>query len=302
MTKCSNTLRSGVAKSEPSFIARVLGRSSETVTARAVGLLSSATRNCIYALDSSSNQAITENGVTMTMPKCGIVSNGGLLFNQGTIDAASIGYAGATKTVNNTVFTHASPKSAIPATDPCPTVSGCAYLKANPPVASSCSSQTTWQGNGNATLNPGTYCQQVLIGNNGTVTFNAGLYIFEQGMTFNSGPTSVTGTNVTFYVQNNTFIVDPSIPITLAAPTTGNYAGVLVYQPSSNNSQFHINSATSTQGWQGMRYAPSSTIIIDGALSNWLLVVADDITLNSGSRINDGNSAFPNYAHAVLAE
>jgi len=51
-----------------------------------------------------------------------------------------------------------------------------------------------------------------------------------------------------------------------------------------------------------MLYLPAGQIMIDGALSNWLMVVAHDITFNSGSSVNDASSSFPGYGHAVLVE
>jgi Flp pilus assembly protein TadG len=292
-----------VSKQLPVHFAALFGQSSTVVSARAVGMLTTVNRNCIFALDSSNNAAITEDDATITMPKCGMISNGGFLFNQGTITAASIGHAGSNITVNNTVFPSASPQTSVQAADPCPTVSGCAYLKANPPAAGNCASQTTFNSSTTITINPGTYCAQVIFEGGGNVVFNPGLYIFESGFVNNSSP-SMSGTGVTFYIQGGNIIINGNPTINFSAPTTGNYAGVLVYQPASNTQQFIINSGTSqtSGGWAGMIYVPGGEIVIDGVMSSWLLVVADDILLNSSSKINDSNSAFPNFTHAVLAE
>jgi hypothetical protein len=266
-------------------------------------MLTTVNRNCIYALDSSNNAAITEDDATITMPKCGMVSNGGFLFNQGTIDAASVGHAGTNITVNNTVFTSASPQTSVQAADPCPTVSGCAYLKANPPVAGTCQPQTTFNSSSTITINPGTYCAQVIFEGGGNVVFTPGLYNFESGFVNNSSP-SLSGSGVTFYLTGGNIIINGNPTINFSAPTTGNYAGVLVYQPANNTQQFIINSGTSqtSGGWAGMIYVPGGEIVIDGVMSSWLLVVADDILLNSSSKVNDSSAAFPNFTHAVLAE
>jgi hypothetical protein len=292
-----------VTKSVPVHFAALFGQGSTTVRARAVGLLTSANRPCIYALDTDS-QAITENNATMTLPKCGIISNGGLLFNQGTIDAASIGYAGSTKTVNNTVFTSAAPKASVPAADPCPLVSGCAYLKANPPTSGSCATQTTFNSSSTMTIPPGIYCSELIIEGGGSVVFSPGVFTLQQGMVTNGSPPSISGSGVTFYVQGGNIIIDGQPSINLSAPSSGNEAGVLVYQPASNTNQFIINaqSGSSSGGWAGMIYVPGATLILDGQMSTWMMVVADDITINGTASISDSNSTFPNFAHAVLAE
>jgi hypothetical protein len=295
----ANAVEVIVAKTQPTFFAKVFGLQSDRISARAVGLLSSASRNCIFALDTS-NSAITQNNANIQMPKCGMISNGGLLFNQGTINAAAIGHAGSNITVNNTVFQGASPKLSVPAADPCATVTGCAYLTANPPTSGQCVSQTTYQNSGTITLSPGRYCNQVIVENGSKVIFNPGVYDFENGFTNNSVP-DVEGSGVTFYIKGGNFIQDPSGIVNLSAPSSGNYAGVLVYQPASNSGQFTINSGSGSQGWSGMIYLPGAEAIVDGALSNWLLVVAYDVLLNGGG-VNDPNAAFPNYSRAVLAE
>jgi hypothetical protein len=119
---------------------------------------------------------------------CGIISNGGLLFNQGTIDAQSIGYAaGSNKAVNNTVFTEALPAPAVHAADPCPTVAGCAYLTANPPTSGSCEGQTTYNSASTITIYPGKYCSTVIFEGGGAVVFSPGVYDFQGGIINNNG-------------------------------------------------------------------------------------------------------------------
>ena len=87
----SNSVEVIVAKQQPAYFTRLFGQTAR-VSARAVAILSTANRNCIVALDTGSG-AITLDGTTLTIPKCGIMSDGGYLLNGGgTIDAASIGY------------------------------------------------------------------------------------------------------------------------------------------------------------------------------------------------------------------
>jgi hypothetical protein len=282
----------------------IFGRPTTSVSARAVAQLSTANRNCMIALDSSSSAAITVNGGTITMPKCSIVSDGGFLLNgQGTINAASIGYnASSGITLNNENFTSATPAPSVPATDPCPTVPGCAYLTATPPTSGSCASQTTFNSSSTITVSPGKYCSQVLFEGGGPVVFNPGVYDFQSGFTNNNAP-SMTGTGVTFYMQGGSGIVGSNTVVNLSAPTSGNTQGVLLYQPASNNSQFILN-GSSGGNWAGMTYLPSAEIIVDGGkVTTSMLLVADDFLFNSNSAVNVPTSAFPGYAgHAVLSE
>jgi Flp pilus assembly protein TadG len=276
---------------------------STSVSARAVAGLSTAGRNCIFALDASSSSSVTLDGGTITIPTCGLISNGGLLFNGGaTVNAASIGYAGSGLTLNGANFPEAAPAPSVAAADPCPTIAGCAYVTANPPPAGGCVTPTTYNSSSTMTLSPGTYCQQVLTEGSGGVVFNPGVYNFESGFTNNSSP-SMTGSGVTLYLSGGSLIVGSNTAVNLSAPTSGNTAGVLVYQPASNNSQFILN-GTASGSWAGMIYVPTGTIIVDGGeITTSLLLVGNDLTFNGTSGINVSSSAFPGYAgHAVLFE
>jgi len=291
-----------VAKQQPAHFSALFGQSS-TVSARAVATLSSADRNCVYALDPTSDGAITLNGGAVSMPNCGMISDGGVLFNEGSVNAASIGYAGSSSTINGTAFSESSPQQAVAGADPCPTISGCAYLTSTPPTSGTCAAQTAFNSPGTITLSPGNYCAQVVVSGGGSVVFSPGVYAFESGFV-NNDETSMSGTGVTFYVPAGQFYVYGSPTVNLSAPTSGPTAGVVYYQAASDDASFTINSSSQTGGgWAGMIYAPSSQVVVDGPLSNWLLLVGDDVTLDGTSSVNVPDASFPGIVgHAVLAE
>jgi hypothetical protein len=292
-----------VAKQQPVHFTALLGGSS-LVSARAVASLSSADRNCVYALDSASGGAITLNGGNVSMPNCGMISNGGMLLNNGSVNAASIGYAGSSPTINSTSFSEASPQQAIAAVDPCPTISGCAYLTSTPPTSGTCITQTNFNSAGTITLTPGNYCGgQVVVSGGGSVVFSPGVYTFESGFV-NNDETSMSGTGVTFYVPAGQFTTYGNPTVNLSAPTSGPTAGILYYQAAGDASTLEIpSSSQSSGGWAGMIYAPSSSVVVDGPLSTWLLLVGHDVTLDGTSDVNVPTATFPGIiGHAVLAE
>ena len=289
-----------VAVKQPVHFAALFTQSSTVVIARAVAVLSSSNRICLWVMGTSSS-SITLDGGTISMPGCGIITNGGLLLNGGTVNASSIGYAsGASGTDSSVTFTGASPAVAIAPVDPCGVVAGCSNLTATPPTSGSCATTTTFNS-APVTVQPGVYCSQVMFNGGGAVTFAPGVYDFQQGLTVNSA-TSLSGTGVTFYNQG-TFIIDGSPTVNLSAPTTGSTAGVLFYQPASNSAQFILNGAGTGGTWQGMIYVPSSEITVDGSPAmSWPMIVAGSILLNGSAGMNITSSAFPDYGHAVLAE
>jgi hypothetical protein len=299
-----NTNAVEVIVSEPQPVHFGLFGQMVPVSARAVATLSTANRSCIYALDSNNNAAITLDGGTINMPQCGMISDGGLLFNgSGTVNAASIGYAGSSATLNGTTFPGAAPKPAVAAADPCPTVAGCAYLTNNPPTSGSCITPTTING-GDVTMSPGKYCGQVIFNNTGSVTFDPGVYDFEGGFNTNGGVTALNGSGVTFYVDGGSPVtIGAGVQTNLSAPVSDNTAGVLYYQPATNTGTLTLNDM-SGGNWAGMTYLPGAKMIVDGGqITNSLLLVANDLIFNSTTAIDVPTAAFPGYGgHAVLAE
>ena len=286
-----------IRKNQPGFFGRVVGFSTQWISTRAVGLVSGYGRYCIYGLKTSGTSVLF-NGSTVNTPKCGIISNADMTINGATVTAASLGYAGAVVNNGSTYPNNsAQPKKAMVTSDPCPTIAGCAWIKAHPPSSGPCLSPTVYNGLATATLNPGRYCVNVIINGCTNVVFNPGLYEFDAGLTAN-GVTNVSGNGVTIYNNSGSLIINGST-VNLSAPTTGNTAGVLFYQNPADSNAFVANG--SGGGYAGMIYFPSSQLTINGTLSQWLLLVGSNVVIN-GSGTNVASAAFPGAGRAVLAE
>ncbi len=284
-----------IEKKNPSFFAKIFGFNSQWLSARAVGLVSDSARNCIYGL-ATTGTPILFNGSTVNAPRCGIVSNHDMTINGATVTAWGIGYAN-TDIDNGSTYHEAHPAHALAASDPCPSVPGCAYLKAHPPTTGACMSPTVYNGLATATLQPGRYCSNVIVNGCTNVVFNAGVYDFDAGITMN-GVTNITGNGVTLYNNSGQLTINGS-NISLKAPATGNTQGVVVYQNPTDTNAFIANG--SGGGYAGMVYSPNSTLTINGTVSQWLLMVGANVVIN-GSGTNVPDAAFPGWGRAVLAE
>lgn len=252
---------------------------------------------CILVLDPTDSQTFLVNGgATLNAPNCTIdvasSSSSAAMFDSSLTNIAGLcvkGNAtvngGASVTNMKTGCTTASDPFAN--TIPAPSIStGCSVNGAN--------------YSGNVTLTPGTYCGNINFNGGGTVTFNAGNYVFYNvTVNFNGNGTlalgsgvysfkgthwnlnsgwSVSGTGVTFYYADSSSYIqfNSNVTANLAAPTSGTYANVLMFEPNGiSTSSFAIDGTSSGHLLQGLVYLPSREITFNSA-SN---VTSDGLTL-----------------------
>jgi hypothetical protein len=282
-----------ITKTYPLFFEKVLNVSVQCVQTRAVGILASGNSNCIYVM----NGPATMNSSTINAPSCGLIDNGALTMNSSNVTLSSIGATGTITANSNTYGNSVRPVHASAPSDPCPNLSGCAYLAANPPATTPCGFNSLTQNSWTGTLSPGIYCGGLTL-NSSTVTLNPGVYVLAGGMTANS--TSFTGTGVTFVVPSGSVTAN-SATFNLTAPTTGNTKGILFYQPSSNTSGATLNSS-SGPGLAGALYFPSAPLTANSSFGTWLTIVAGQLTMNSATVSVPANAALPGSQKVALAE
>ncbi|MGC1986517.1 MAG: hypothetical protein WA668_14120, partial [Candidatus Cybelea sp.] len=191
-------------------------------------------------------------------PGCGLMINDTANFNGASIDASTIGYAGAAPNTNGATFTGASPAPMLPVADPCPEIAGCAGLAASPPPSSSCPAYTGPAGTaGSPVTITGPACYSDLQLNKGDAILSGTIVL--TGTSSFSMATLTSGTSgATIYVtQSATPPNFNKTTVNLSAPTTGPYAGVAYYQVPGNSASPNFNSSSSN--YNGLIYAPSAT-------------------------------------------
>jgi len=292
----SQALEVTVQKALPMYF----GPATMTVSASAVAVAQS---NCLVALDPADTVVMSIFRGTLNMPNCGVAANGNLamadygISPEPVIYAKTLGYRFWTSywfAVMNDAWPNARANAIA---DPCPTISGCAYLTSNPPSPQAC-----YLGTAAATtitapvyLLPGTYCHTTFTGS-GTVALTPGLYYFQGGFTSTTAQ-DFTGYNITMYVDGATNFNFSTAA--LQAPTSGNYANVLVYQAST--SPLNFNNAGSGY-FTGLVYAPHGWVSICGDVSScyryqpaggvagtavsWSSIVGWQININTLSTLN----------------
>ncbi len=293
----------------PQLFSAVLGNMSGLVVGRSTAALVGAT-DCIYALNPTMQGAISVGGTASLTSSCGLFvdsnnacalsTNGG-----GTVTAPNYDIVG-------NACTHA-PLSPSPNTGVAPASDPLSGLPAPAAPTYHCDHWNINLGNqSSVTLQPGTYCGGINVGNN-NVTFASGTYILVGGgLSTQSANSHITGSNVMFY---NTFgqtdhgnqslsyspiSINASSTVNLTAPNTGTYAGILFFDDrSAPTGNMDTYGGGSTAVYQGVIYNRNNGITMYGNSSvnaQYTMVIADYISLVGTTGFNNNYSSLPNGA------
>ena len=295
-TGCTTCVEVVVSEPNPTFFAGLItGTNSVTVSARAVGG-TSAGKGCVYALNTT-GQAIDDTASgDISLPSCGILdnsssntSNNEALVNtgSGTITASSVLVVGGYSESHPGTISPTPITGSVPVSDPlaglaAPTFNSAACLS-DPHVNS-----TTTIGPASPTS---TICYNGLTisAGSGTVTLNPGIYVINGKLSF-TGSAAVTGTGVTFYLPSNgdQISMTESGPVTLSAPTSGTYNGILFYQDRNDTTSVTI-SASGSSTFKGIIYAKKANLSLSGSAGTnfYSSVVVGSITFTGSLNMQD---------------
>jgi hypothetical protein len=159
------------------------------------------------------------------------------------------------------------------------------YLTA--PTVGSCS-QTNWsKSSGSWSLSPGVYCGGITLHSSAKATLAAGTYILLGGGLTSDGTSSLTGTAVTFY---NTYdgshaykpiFTQDNNTLTVSAPTSGAYEGILFFQDRSVVSAAQNVIAGGAAKLEGALYFPTTPLVFSSQSSvgaAYTIIVAKTIS------------------------
>jgi Flp pilus assembly protein TadG len=282
-----------LTETQPLYFANVIGLKSMNLNARAETATGSS-NSCMYVLRPTGT-ALQLNASTLTM-QCGITiesnSSSAMQVNASTVTADPInihgGYSSSSSTINGNISTGVATTSDPLAYIPTPPLGSCGSSSASPFYGAATAAVVN---TGNATFNPGRYCQGITI-NAGTATFKPGIYILDSWMQVNAG--SISGTGVTFYITTGSIQFNATANITLVAPTTGTYAGILFYQSPTNGSAAQLNAAIGSK-FEGALYFPDATLQLNASnTAAYTIVDAAQVQLNASKfTLNDDYSSLP---------
>ncbi|MGD0721501.1 MAG: TadE/TadG family type IV pilus assembly protein [Roseiarcus sp.] len=149
---------------------------------------------------------------------------------------------------------------------------------------------------GTVNLTPGVYCGGYNFNSAPTVNLAAGLYVIKGG-SWNVNGGVWTGTGVTFYFADSSEIqFNGGMNMTLTAPTSGTYAGILFYEVDGLTPSPFIMNNSVAETLSGFFYLPSRNITwnsVSTVTSPQLSVIANTMTLNTMNWTLTGSTRWP---------
>jgi hypothetical protein len=289
--------------SQPFIFARVLGKDSATISARAVAMMTkeSGIDAAFLALNPTMCGSFDKNGNS----DLEIIGPGGIMVNSscdpsinrtgiGSVTAAAIQYyepSGYNQTGSGSLNPLPVPV-AQPISDPLANLPppDLAAIGISPDSGGTAPAPKTKVISGGATtLRPGVYYGGIDIRSSANVTFLPGTYVLAGGGFKVGGSGTIKGDGVTFYntydPQKNTgdgacgaITIAGTANTTFTAPTSGTYKNIGIWQDKACTNEMSI--AGGQGGTTGVIYAPTATVkfVGSGALGS-IQVVADSFNI-----------------------
>jgi hypothetical protein len=168
---------------------------------------------------------------------------------------------------------------------------------------------------GSQTITPGVY-SQISVSGSASLTLSPGIYIIDGGGLTVTGSASISGTGVTIYNAGSNYpnsggnfggiTLSGSGTFNLSAPTTGAYAGIVIFQSRQNARALSL-SGNAMAGLSGTIYAANALLSMSGnaSITNPLIVsmlnLSGNVSLTQTAAGSDGTGDTSGIANTLLA-
>jgi hypothetical protein len=273
---------------EERFFSKVLSEAPVTITKASIARFETAASACVLALDPSASKAVLVSGsAQLSLTGCN------LMANSIASDAVSTQGAGTLKTpcimsgggvIMTAGVTLTECKSAMtnlpPVADP--------FKHVPKPLYSS-----TCNKSSGATLTPGLYCGGLSLKDE--VTLDPGVYVIDGGTLKINANSLIKGSGVTIYLTNDATVdINGSAEVNLAAPTGGDYSGMLFFGDPLNHDGSNKFNGTADSKLTGAIYFPSQAVEYLGnfsGLNGCTQVVANTVEWTGNATVSVDCSA-----------
>lgn len=282
-----------VILSEPQglfFAGVIMSGDSVDITTRSVSLLTGEDGDaCVLALDPDSSRAIeVTGGADVQLTGCEVFANSedDQAIWQGGGSDFSAACAGTVGGITGTVDTTEcdAPRAGQAAIDD-------PFGDIEPPsTPATCLKSGNYKPSDGEVLQPGRYCGGIKIANGRDVTLAPGEYLIDGGRFHVAGGSELIGEGVTlFFVNDGSARMDNGTDIRLSAPTSGPYAGFVMFQdrdiPNQANLKVVFNGGVNLT-MTGVMYFPNQDVLINGGANintDCLKVVSATVQFKGGA-------------------
>jgi Flp pilus assembly protein TadG len=292
-----------VIQKVPQLFSAVLGNTSGLVAARSTTAVIGAT-DCVYALNPTASGAVSLGGTASLIANCGLFVdsiNPCAISTNGSSTLSASEYDVVGDTCTHTALSPAPSTGIAPASDP---------LASLPVPASApyiCDHLIPFSPTNDTTLFPGVYCGGIHVPN-ATYTFSPGMYILVGGgLSTQSANSHINGIGVTIYntfgatTNSSTYSysgiqIGANSTASLAAPTTGTYAGILFFEDRAAPPTNDNYGGGAAAMYQGVIYARNAAVTMYGnaSIAAYTLLIADTISMQGTSGFNNDYSTLAN--------
>ncbi len=296
----SNSPRVAVTIIRPlrGFLSQVVYIEQTNVAARAVAR-ADVNDSCLWSLNPDEGGAVRVSGTGDVTLGCGVIANSsdpGGVATEGTacLTATEIKVVGGTDggcidpTAGTGINQFDDPLAALEA----------------PPGPYPCDyTNVTITNVSQSPLQPGTYCGFLRINTTAPIVFDPGLYILDEAELTINGTANVTGTDVSFYLTENSgnnddISIAGGANVTLSAPSDGPLPGILFYHDrnfSGNPGFTHQMAGGANMILNGIIYFPTTDLAFSGGSAlneSASIIIADEVSF-TGDAFLGGFSTAP---------
>jgi Flp pilus assembly protein TadG len=275
-----------VSETIPQLFSAVLGFPNGTVTARATtGTRVGDAGGCVLTLNPTAVSMVLSGSVTLTSG-CGVYVNsnnaaavtlngGGRITTTGSSRTQIVGNCSGCANISPAAQT-----GAPTFVDP--------FLSLNPPTPDAgCQSVPVMGPQDSVTINPGTYCNGIVLSSHQQMRLNPGVYYVRNGIDLGA-QTTLRGSGVTIYLETGGVNMSGGATVDLTAPTSGYYQGILFFQARNNTTASTLVGGTG-QLMNGVLYFPAANLTYTGGSSTnatQTTIVADTLSMVGNSYIS----------------
>jgi hypothetical protein len=261
----ANTVEVIVRENTPRLFSSLFFDDAVPMSGRAVARLTQGNDACILALDPNARGAITFSGSSDSLLlECNVHANSLAtdaisVEGNGRVQTPCSSTSGNVSATAGLVMTSCNwpIEHAEPIDDPLKDL-------AEPGTSGACVTPNTFGGAAGTkyTISPGRYCGMTI---RREVKFNPGVYVIDGQNLKIESTAIVKGEGVTIFLTNGaTFDAAGTADVQLSAPTSGPYAGILIFADRDNPYAVHRLNGNSSSFYEGILYAPSTHIEYSG--------------------------------------